>query len=148
MNSIFPVWVVDIATVVTILGFILTLLVWLQVRWIKLSYKNKARLPEIHLELSECASKINGYLNDWNNQERMAIVELTACKGLLDNLSLKSNSALKKSASKLKLKISGKSSRYSFKILKMNNDLAWDIYGELTSLNNLLDQTIKDSKWE
>lgn len=148
MNSMLPSWVVDIATIATILGFFLTIMVWYQVKWIKLSYKNKARLPEIHLELSECASKINGYLNDWDNQERMAIAEMTACKGLLDNLSLKSNSTLKKSASKLKLKISGKSSWYSFKALKMNSDLAWDIYGELTSLNNLLGQTIKDSKWE
>lgn len=148
MKSILPIWLIDIATIMTIFGFILTLLVWWQVRGIKSSYRNKARLPEIHKELSDCASKINGHLNDWKNQEKLAILEMTICKGLLENTSLKSNSALKKATLNVKLKINRKSSRFSVQKMEMNNDWAWAIYGDLSFLNTLLSQTIKDSKWD
>lgn len=150
MNSIFPQWIVDLATVATFVGFIITIAVLFQVRSIKNTFKNKARLPEIKKELSACTTKISRSLNDWSNSKNNIHEEFSKCAALLDNLKnkLDGDSQLLVKTMRERL-VRTKLLRRAQSIIEIENkDQAWALYSELSRVNTHLDQVIKDMKWE
>ncbi|MKV44979.1 hypothetical protein DUU84_05185 [Salmonella enterica subsp. enterica] len=148
-QSIFPQWIMDMATVMTISGFLITLLIFKQTKDIKKSFLNKARLPEIQSELNTCASNINKQLDDWESSKERISVEFSKCAGLLDSLIQKLNKEQSLSAKALLKRIK---SRPYFILSPIKNritdkDTAWSLYEDLSELNSSLSQIIKDSHW-
>ncbi|MEI7085466.1 hypothetical protein WCU61_05255 [Pectobacterium versatile] len=148
-QSIFPQWVIDIATVMTISGFFITILVFRQTKYIKKSFLNKARLPEIQKELNKCASNINKQIDDWDNSKERIAVEFSNCAGLLDSLIRKLNDDQSTRAKSLLKRLK---SRPYYILPPIKNPIddkntAWSLYEDLSELNVSISQIIKDSHW-
>lgn len=148
-QSIFPQWIMDIATAMTIFGFLITLLVFKQTKDIKKSFLNKARLPEIQKELNQCASNINKQIDNWEGSKERISVEFFNCAGILDSLIKKLDDNQKTKARSL-LKRLRYRPFYIFPAKKTciaDKATAWSLYEDLSELNVSLSQIIKDSNW-
>lgn len=149
--SFFPTWVSDISIVMTILGFFITLAVFYQTQFIKSRFINKARLPEILQELRTATSRISSYLGNWKESEKALSAELHTCKGLIESLKPRLNDVNRKQAVKLISLIDNRPWHYYISrspSKKIDEDKAWILYGELSRLNTLLDQTVKDQRFQ
>lgn len=148
-QSIFPEWLMDMATVMTIWGFILTIFVFKQTKYIKRNFLSKARLPEIQSELRSCASNINKQLDDWESSKEKIFVEFSKCAGLLDSLIQKLNDDQNTRAKSLLKRLKSRP-YYVFAPIKnkiTDKGTAWSLYADLSELNSYLSQIIKDSRW-
>lgn len=149
-KTTFPQWVIDVATITSILSFIITIFVFKQVGDIRKKFSNKARLPEIQNELIGFISNINSQIDDWENSKEKISVEFSNCAGLLDSLAPKLNGVQGIKAKKLLKKLRYKP-YYIFPVKKKeinNMEIAWSLYEDLSELNVSLSQVIKDSNWE
>ncbi len=148
-QSIFPQWIMDIATIMTILGFVITVFVLQQTKEIKRNFLSKARLPQIQRELRSCASNINKQLDDWESSKEKIFVEFSKCAGLLDSLIQKLNDDQSASAKALLKRLKYRP-YYILRPIKnkiTDKDTAWSLYADLSELNSNLSQIIKDSHW-
>lgn len=138
----------DLSTVLSVLGFIVTLWVLQQTRDIKKSFTNKARLPEIQKELNKCASKINTLMKDWEGGKYLVSAEFSKCSGLIDNLLTK----LDKDKSYQAQTLLDSLRHRPFPFIKVKSihvedeKKAWDLYAKLSELNAYLSQIVRDSQ--
>ncbi|MUH95238.1 hypothetical protein GNP63_01555 [Aliivibrio fischeri] len=149
MTSYFPQWFIDLGTVLTVLGFIITLwLLWLT-KDIKNSFLRRARLPQIIRELKSESTKLSSHLKKWEDEERDAIKQLSICKALLTNLVSKlPETEQKKCKEFIKKMTPRKFLIFRGKVTCINEDRAWELYTELSELTTILIQLEKDSKWD
>ncbi|MGQ5911941.1 hypothetical protein ACUNH5_22895 [Serratia sp. IR-2025] len=150
MTSIFPSWIIDTATALTILGFIFTIIVFFKVRYIKQSFMNKARLPDIYKEITIKTSNISRLLPDWSDSKNKINEELSTCTALLELLMTRTPPELKQIVKTLLSMLIKKKyfwERNSMIIIE-DSDLAWEIYRELSRVSTYLEHIIKDLDWE
>lgn len=147
MNEAFPKWVENIATIATIIGFFITLYVMWTVRSIRLSYLQRARLPEIHQSLSEAGTQISRILSASSTFDaRGAHVQLKVASALIRTLVALTNNPDKrgyKRSERIVRKAVGKIEAASGGI-----DETWAAYSEVQMVLASVDQAIKSSKWE
>lgn len=148
MNSYLPQWAIDLSSLSSILGLIVTIFLLLEARNIRNSFLRRARLPEVVNELNEASSKLSKCLKSWNTENRSGMEQISIIKGLLENLQPKLPEAEKK---KVVIFVRSLKTREWFfiesTITNASEDEAWKIYTEFVSLLTILDQLQKDSRW-
>lgn len=147
--SIFPTWINDIGTLSSIVGLFITIFILYEAKKIRESFLRRARLPEVIKELSTANNKISKSLQNWPNEEKSGIHQLTIAKELLENLRSKLPEQEKKKVSAFIQKLEVKSWLiFSSTITEANEDKAWELYSGLSGLITSLKQLQKDSKWD
>jgi len=146
VDSIFPQWIVDIATVMTMLGFFLTLWLLYEARHIRNSFLRRARLPQITKELGKASAHLSSHLQKWDSEEREAIKQLFITRALLENLLSKLPEKEHKKCAVFVKKLKRK--KWGVIDIKFSEDDVWNLYSELSALTTMLIQLEKDSKWD
>ncbi|MBB5858554.1 hypothetical protein [Xanthomonas arboricola] len=146
MPSIFPQWAQDLNTALGLLGFVITVLVMIQVSEIRRSFRSRARLPEIVQDLQKAGSALNKTLEGWPNRKNDARSHIKVAASLLQAavplLPREARNSIKDAQKKLA------ESSTSFNDTKYNNpDEAWDIYSEIQSSITHLNQSVRSLSW-
>jgi len=156
-KSNLPQWLVDLSTlmgvigfIITIIGFILTYIIFNQVKEIKFKFLSKARLPQLNDDLSKSSSKILKHLSEDKIHFGLLSSEFSKCAGLLENVLLKLDSSNNSSAKSLLGKLKKRKWLVGpFSYIQITDEKeGWKIYNELGSFTTFLTQLIKDSHWE
>ncbi|AYL74928.1 hypothetical protein U3B84_004382 [Citrobacter freundii] len=156
MASFFPTWVTDVATIATLIGFFMTLWVVRTTNQLKDKFKGRVRIPEISSDLNTSASRIADLLRNREGQDNWDSIrddiskEIGDCIPLIENLIDKVNSGDKSSVIRLMDEFAPKSGflRRRKRRAVNDQDLAWDLYTELTSFIKRLEQIQKDMRFE
>lgn len=148
-ESELPGWIVDTATVLTIITFPITFWLGYQARKIRGYFFNRVRIGEILPELSQDAAELFGALRDWEHDSgRMAKVVIYRIKGRLYNLRKKLESEELKSVSSLISKIENR--RFYLlpsRIADITLDNAWDIAADYATILSQVSGDHNDSRW-
>ncbi|WP_448677286.1 hypothetical protein [Delftia acidovorans] len=147
LNSFIPQWVQDINTAFGLVGFVITVVVMLQVWSIKRSFRSRARLPEIISELEKYGSALNKSLNEWPAQKNAAHHHIKVAASLIQSaVQFLPNPARKKAKTmQEKLEAAAKTFTYS----KYDRaDSVWDLYSDIQSIIVSLKQAARNMNWE
>lgn len=156
-KSFLPQWLVDVSTImgvvgfiITIAGFIYTYIIYKQTDQIKSRFISKARLPKLNDELSNSARQILKILQQSDRQLELLSVEFSKCAGLIENILRKvngpENTAGKSLLNQLKFR---KWPIGPYKHIQVTDlQKAWDLYTELSGFTTKLTQLIEDSHWD
>lgn len=156
MDSFFPSWVTDVATIATLIGFCMTLWVVRTTNHLKDKFKGRVRIPEISNELNISASRIADLLRNRAGQDNWDAIkddiskEIGDCIPLIENLLDKVNSGDKPSVMKIMDEFAPKGGflRKRKRRSVSDQNLAWDLYSELTSFIKRLEQIQKDMRFD
>ena len=147
MPSIFPQWAQDLNTALGLVGFVITVLVMIQVSGIKKSFRSRARLPEIVKDLQKAGSSLNVTLEGWPLRKNDARAHIKVATSLLrvaaPLLPRDSRKIIKDLERKLAVAVT------SLNEEKYNSpDVAWEIYSDIQSSIAHLSQTVRSLNWE
>lgn len=149
MDSFLSQYIIDIASISSILGLVVTLFILSEAKKIRKSFLRKARIPEIIVELTIRSKNISKGLKSWNTDKNLVNEQYSIVRGLLENIS-------KKLPSDERLEVeayigSFKAKKYFLltesRVIK-HEDHAWELYGELSRVITRLEQLQKDSTWD
>lgn len=147
-SSYLPIWLIDLGTIVTIAGFILT--VWLLIITgnIRKSFMSKARLGPVIKDLELSLEKLSEHLKEWSKEDKSAIKELSVSRALIANIASKLPEAEKKQCKNF-VKIMKQKKHFFSKdrLCNVGSDQAWALYAGLSELTTMLIQLNEDSKW-
>ena len=146
MPSILPQWLQDLNTALGIAGFVITVIVMLQVSGIKRSFRSRARLPEIVKDLEKAGSSLNATLAAWPAQKNDARSHIKIAATLLESairlLPRADRSPIKRLADRIS------TSAKDFTSTKYDNpNEAWDIYSDIQSSITHLNQSVRSLNW-
>lgn len=130
----------DVGSSASILGMIITGLVFIGLRRIRKQFITKARIPELKKSLKSTTKGLSEALQSFDEPEREIQTILSVCKSTLKNLIDKVHGNIRNDARNL-LKMIKKQKSANDK------DKAWEIYNELQALIESLNHLQKDSKW-
>lgn len=141
MTSYLPQWLTDLASILTIIGFIITLLLLHEAKEIRKSFIRKARIPEIVTDLERISKELITHLQNSQDGIRAAHESVHRAIGLLESIEskLSESDKVKVNAfiSNTKKAIGG----------TLNEDGYWDIYSNLSAITTYLQQLAKDVRW-
>lgn len=148
LTSPLPQWVTDIGTLTGIVGFIMTILVFIETKSLKKVFKRKVRLPQIQKSLRDSSSKINTYLNDWDNKKDAIKQEFAICVVLAESFSEKLSAKNKPKINEFldEIRPKGVFGRKRIPINIESSEQAWALYGHLSTLNSRIDEIVNDMK--
>jgi len=132
----------DIGSVASILGFLLTILIFLTLRSIRRFYVFTARVPELLKKLINHARKISEYQKEFSNSQQEIELELAEAEVVL-------NSLKKKVSRQTKSAVNG-----TLKTVKTYNNSSndskslWAVYVEMQKLITEIQELQSDLKWE
>lgn len=147
-----PDWLTDlnkIGSISSMIGFIVTVFLFIEARKIRDSFLRRARLPEINKELTKATSKVSDQLKNWDDDKTPALEEFSKVKALLENIKPKLPSEERKKVNDYICRLQPK--KYLIiktSISELSEDAAWELYTELSGLVTSLQQLAKDSKWD
>lgn len=142
MNSYFPSWVADVASIMSIVGFVVTCFLLLEARKIRQSFIRKVRIPEIVSELDSISSELIAALKSYKSENRSAHEKIQKASALMESILPKISA---NSSDRVQLFI--KSSKTSLNGT-LDEDVCWRLYGELSGVVTYLQQISKDTKWD
>lgn len=142
-------WLTTISSISSILGFIITIFLFIEARKIRGSFIRRARLPELSKELARTTSEVSKHLKSWGVDKAPALETFSKVKALLENIEPKLPTNERK---KISIYLSQLKPRKYFlikvNISKMSEDDVWKLYTDLSGLVTSLEQIIKDSNWD
>jgi hypothetical protein len=145
MNNKWPEWLTNINSVISIVGFIVNVVVFLQVASIRRSFSARARLPELIGDLTKSASELSASLNGWPNtcldvrtQLKVAESTIKTAKRVLPRDVRGSLGPLYKG-----LKAIAKSVSPTTDV-----DKIWSCYSEMLGAITSMEQHLKNIKWK
>lgn len=131
----------------SLLGFLITLHVLLQVKSIRASFKARARLPDLIRELGRAGSALSASLDQWPAQRHEAFGQIKIATALLgstlDIVSATDRKEIKRVRGKLSKAGRGYLGRQS-----PSADTMWDLYSDVQSCLTSLAQISKNRKWD
>lgn len=143
INDPLPEAIQSLDTILSLITFIVSLKILLQIRNLRKSFVSKQRLPEINKDLSAIAKDMARHYADWDENLQNAKVSLGMLKPLYGALIKMTNGqpkrnikTLSKKAAKLDLKSDPKEKKEEY----------WDIYCDVRTCGLTIDQIIKDMK--
>lgn len=149
MNSILPQWLIDISSISSIVGFVITgFLLW-EAREIKNSFLRRARLPEVSKELIKAINNISKGLKSWKTEKNYVNEQYGIVRGLLENIAGKLPDDEKKQV--LGFIKSLKKRKYIFWLDNLvidDENMGWALYTELSRITTRLVELHKDAKWD
>ncbi|HEB36124.1 hypothetical protein LCGC14_0953010 [marine sediment metagenome] len=132
----------DFGTIASILGLILSILIFFFIRKIKSFYIFKIRVPGLSKRLQDIASSISSYLNDYESSINSIDEAVVTCEVVLKSLKGKLSGSIKKAIKDLIKKIDQNSYDYRTK------DNIRDIYISILKISEEIKELQEDSKWE
>lgn len=140
MNSYIPQWATDLASIFSIVGFIVTCFLFVEARKIRESFLRKARIPEIVTDLERVYGELFSNLKAYAENRRAAHENIVKATGLLESI-----------MPKLQKTDAQKISEFIQKTRKSlgdtpNEDLLWSIYSDLSGVIAYLQQLAKDTR--
>ena len=142
LNSYLPAWLIDTASIVSIVGFIVTCFLFMEAKKIRKSFMRKARIPEIVTDLDRIADGLVADLKKYNEESRSAHEKIQRATALLESILLKVPDANKE-----KITDFIKASKEMIETT-LDEDSSWKIYGELSGVVTYLQQIAKDTRWD
>jgi hypothetical protein len=147
-----PSWITDInfiASICSIVGLAVTIFLYFEARAIRQSFLRRARLPEVNKELTKINSQISSQLKHWLTDKAPALESFSRAKAILENTKPKLPSDQKNKVQGIIKKLSPRKCYiFNGSLSDLTEQLAWDIYTELSGVIMHLDQLSKDSKWD
>lgn len=142
-------WVADLSTILSIVGFAISIWLLIMAKDIRKSFLRRARLPEVIKELNSASKKLSEHLKNWTTDEKEVIMQLSISKALLENLIPKVPEAeQKKCKDFINTMAPKKFYIFSSQFSKVTEDQAWVLYTLLSEVTTMLTQLAKDSKWD
>ncbi|WP_458733633.1 hypothetical protein [Alteromonas macleodii] len=142
MNSYLPNWLTDIASIVSIIGFIVTCFLLVEARKIRNSFMRKARIPEIVNDLDRISGDLIANLKQYDNESRSAHEKIQKATALLESILPKIPDSQKE---KVQSFIDGTNEAISN---TLNEDSSWNVSTELSGVVTYLQQIAKDTRWD
>jgi hypothetical protein len=145
--SIFPQWAADINTAFSFVGFLITGYVMVEVRFIRQSFRSKARLPEIITELERVGSTLNALLANWSSGRNDALLTIKNAAVLLKTAA----ALLPRSERAEPMRIHRRlreAARLFHQPQFLGHDSGWDIYSDIQSSITSLNQVRRNLNWE
>jgi len=140
----------NFASLLTIIGFCITLFIAFQVKTIKQSFLRKAQLPELLKQLEN--EKVQMYTilsknGKFDKKEKHVLSNLSTIKGILDNTEKKLPKGSKTKINELIKSL--KDGKYSSKLItKIDESSSWKIYYELNEMYKHLQLLLSDTTWD
>lgn|GEM_PF-4612492 len=124
-----------------------------QIKEIKKSFVKKIRFPELENDLKDKTRKLAEIIHNWNSNKQEVLKILSQIKAILKNIKYKyKDKELQKSISIILEKLKGKKNFKKLDFTKMTSNLneeeIWDIYNDIVEIEGIMEQSIKDIKWE
>ena len=149
MDSYLSQWFVDVSSVCSVVGLVLTYAVWLRTKKIKQDLISRTRLPKVSKELSLHVSSYIESVESWrsgaSSSANKATLKLGTIKGVLHNAKYHVSSDELRAVDKLLATLSRK--RFLFFVIpwsKLTLDEADGISVELNHLASVLQQRVYD----
>ncbi len=126
----------------------------LSVRQLKKKYRNKKRIPEILSDLERISKEFNELTKEVEQNRREIIVATKKLKAILESLKKKSNTDIEKTLivalkrTKQVIKNKRPVSYFFFNREWIFFEEIWELYGDLQSVIQSLNEHTKDKKWE
>lgn len=149
MNSILPSWVLDISSISSIIGLVVTIFLLIEAKKIKNSFLRRARLPEITKDLNTRSKNICSGLKSWSSEKNQVNMQYAIVRGLLENIATKLPEDER--AQVVDYINSLKERSWFFwwsSLLIESEDKGWKLYTELGRIITRLEQLQKDSRWD
>lgn len=148
-SSYLPVWLVDVGTLASLVGLVLTIYVAFTIEKIRRRYARKGRLPKIYDELERAATALLAFLDGLpdgklNDQNAASLAAQGLKPHVLD--------AVNYTTSNVKATAQALHDRLSDVIYRARNtgitveDL-WECYGSAVELNSMLNSSLLDDAW-
>ena len=131
-----------VGNLLSIVSFVLTIVVLLNVRKLRNAYKLRGRGPSLIKDLSKCASNLSGFLNDYNEFLPQINEELAKVKAKLRSMERKLGGSPKKSVKHVIAYIDQCS------ISTQNEEQVRETYVEIRNVVEELIENQKDLDWE
>lgn len=149
MDSYLWQWFIDLSSICSVVGLVLTYAVWIKTKKIKQDLISKTRLPKVVKALS---AEVSGYIaaiEIWRAQSATssndAILRLGKIKGMLDNAKYHVSSDELKAVNKTLATINRKRVLiFVIPLVKLSFDEAENISVELNALASMLEQRVND----
>ncbi|OQW75286.1 MAG: hypothetical protein BVN35_09325 [Proteobacteria bacterium ST_bin11] len=149
MNSLLPQWIIDISSISSIIGLIITIFLFFEARTIRRSFLRRARLPTITKELEKATSEISNKLKTWSTNERPALEMFAKVKALLENIKTKLPIEEQKKINEFLRKLQPRKYMvFKSSISEITEDKGWSLYTDLNTVVTSLQQLVKDSQWD
>ncbi len=142
MNSYLPVWVGDVADVMSLIGFVVTCFLFVEARKIRHSFMRKARIPEIVGDLDRISSELVSALKAYATESRVAHEKLQRASALLESILPK---VPEKNKEKIVFFITSSKAKLSG---PLGENECWDLYAQLSGVVTYLQQISKDTRWD
>ncbi|MFN7122367.1 MAG: hypothetical protein ACK4NM_10075 [Hydrogenophaga sp.] len=147
MNSAIPMWLQDLNTILGIAGFVITVVVMIQVAAIKRSFRSRARLPEVIKDLQKTGSALNANLDGWPAGKNDALTQFKVSAVLVRSAIPLVAGDTKKQLKAIHTKLVA--AAQSFHDPKYQNlDAAWDLYSDVQQVISSLSQSVRSLKWD
>lgn len=147
MNSAIPMWLQDLNTILGMVGFVITVVVMIQVASIKRSFRSRARLPEVIKELQKTGSVLNANLDGWPARKNDALMQFKVSAVLVRSAIPLVAGDTKKQLKAIHKKLDA--AVQSFHDPKYQNlDAAWDLYSDVQQVITSLSQSVRSLKWD
>ena len=145
----FPAWIGQVADVLSLLGFIITIKVALDTNNLRKSFTIRARTPELRTQLEKCIKLLRPQVANWPQDKNDTLSNLASIRAILENLSQKLPRNQKQDVEQLTKKLKRKRVRF-FQYTAISNyseeDL-WHIFSDIQAVITTLEQLEKDRKW-
>jgi len=149
LNSLLPQWIIDISSISSIIGLIITIFLFFEARTIRRSFLRRARLPTITKELEKATSEISNRLKTWSTNERPALEMFAKVKALLENIKTKLPIEEQKKINEFLRKLQPRKYMvFKSSISEITEDKGWSLYTDLNTVVTSLQQLVKDSQWD
>lgn len=149
MSSYLPQWVIDVSSVSSIVGLIITIFLFSEARTIRKAFLRRARLPTITKEVAKATSDISSRLKDWSKNRQPTLEMFAKVKGLLENIKPKLPTEEQKKINEFLRKLQPRKYMvFKSSISEITEDKAWNLYTDLNAVVTSLQQLVKDSQWD
>jgi len=133
--------ITDIGSVASILGFLLTILIFLSLRSIRRFYVFTARVPELLSKLKKHAGEISKYQKEFSDSQQGIELELSRAEVVLKSLKKKVSRQTKSSINNVLKTVKTYNSFNDSKRLR-------EVYIEIIKLIDEIEELQSDLKWE
>ncbi|WP_320043501.1 hypothetical protein [uncultured Desulfobacter sp.] len=143
-----------VSNICSVLSFFISIFAMLSVRQLKKKYRNKKRIPEILSDLERISKEFNELTKEVEQNRREIIVATKKLKAILESLKKKSNTDIEKTLivalkrTKQVIKNKRPVSYFFFNREWIFFEEIWELYGDLQSVIQSLNEHTKDKKWE
>lgn len=140
-------WLQDLNTGLGIAGFIITVVVMLQVASIKRSFRSRARLPEVVRDLQKAGSALNTNLDGWPARKNDALTQVKVASVLVRSAIPLVAGDTKKQLKSIHAKLLVATQNFDSPKYQ-NLDAAWDLYSDVQQVITNLSQSVRTLKWD